>query len=305
MLLRSRIAWGCNAAILSLAMITPPPAEAQTTDWPRRTVTTVIGFAVGGNSDALARLLTQRMTAQLKQPFVVDARVGAGGAIAMRSVGQAEPDGYTIFFAAAPQIGVVPHIQKLNFDPLKELTPVSAFATGPFLLVVNVDTPVKTLAEFVALAKQRRLNYGTGGVGSNSHMTAALAALAGRQIDFMFGNASEVVPQADNGKLRIIAVAAETRMKQLPHVPTLSETYPNTTVPTWNGVMVPARTPKPIIDKIAAQVIAAARDPEMIEKLARLGLEPDGNSPEEFAAQIRREQPVFDAAIKAAGLQSQ
>jgi tripartite-type tricarboxylate transporter receptor subunit TctC len=326
MLLRSRIAWGCNAAILSLAMITPPPAEAQTTDWPRRTVTTVIGFAVGGNSDALARLLTQRMTAQLKQPFVVDARVGAGGAIAMRSVGQAEPDGYTVFFAAAPQIGVVPHIQKLNFDPLKELTPVSAFATGPFLLVVNVDTPVKTLAEFVALAKQRRLNYGTGGVGSNSHMTAALfasragidatsipfrgngpalAALAGRQIDFMFGNASEVVPQADNGKLRIIAVAAETRMKQLPHVPTLSETYPNTTVPTWNGVMVPARTPKPIIDKIAAQVIAAARDPEMIEKLARLGLEPDGNSPEEFAAQIRREQPVFDAAIKAAGLQSQ
>src|SRR5262249_21155575 len=130
----------------------------------------------GGNSDVLARLLTNRMAEQLKQPFVIEPKVGAGGAVAMKYIGQAEPDGYTIFFAAAPQIGVIPNIQKLNFDPRTELAPVSAFATGPFLLVINAQTPVKTVPEFVALAKGRRLNFGTGGAGSNSHLTAELFA---------------------------------------------------------------------------------------------------------------------------------
>ena len=315
-----------TSAILGLAISASSSVYAQPADWPTRTVTTVIGFAVGGNSDVLARLLTNRMATQLGQPFVVEPRVGGSGIVAMRSVGRSEPDGYTIFFAAAPQIGVVPKIQKLNFDPLKELAPVSAFATGPFLLVVNADTPVKTVAEFIELAKKRQLNYGTGGAGSNAHLTAALfasragidvinipfrgtgpatVALIGGQIDFMFANASDVVPQVNSGQLRIIAVMADKRMKQLPNVPTVNETYPNTVVPSWNGVMVPAKTPKPIIDKIAAQVIEAARDPDIVEKLANLGLQPDGNSPEEFAAQIKREQPQFDAAIAAAGLQQQ
>lgn len=325
-IIRPLILGGTARWALVAALASTSAAYAQTTDWPTRTVTTVIGFAAGGNSDVLARLLTTRMAEQLKQSFVIEPRVGGGGTVAMRSVGQAEPDGYTMFFAAAPQIGVIPNIQKIGFDPLQVLAPVSAFATGPFVLVVNAATPVTTVAEFVALAKTRTLNYGTGGAGSNSHLTTALfasragievtnipfrgtgpamAALIGGQIDFMFGNASDVVPNADNGRLRIIAVAAEKRMKQLPNVPTVSETYPNTATPSWNGVMVPARTPKPIIDKIAAQVIAAAHDPDIVQKLANLGLEPDGNTPEELAAQIKREQPQFDAAIKAAGLKQE
>ncbi len=316
---------GLVLGVLALSAAPPSGARAQA-DWPSRPVTTVIGFAAGGNSDVLARLLTHRMAEQLKQPFIIEPRVGGGGVVAMRSVGQAEPDGYTIFFAAAPQIGVVPNIQKIGFDPLQVLAPVSAFATGPFLLAVNSATPVSTLAEFVALAKSRKLNFGTGGAGSNSHLTTmlfasragfeatnipfrstgpAMTALIGGQIDFMFGNASDVVPQADNGKIRIIAVAADRRMKQLPNVPTVSETYPNTAMPSWNGVMVPAKTPRPIIDKIASQVIAAAKDPAIVEKLANLGLEPDGTTAEEFAAQIKREQPRFDEAIKAAGLKQE
>ncbi len=279
--------WAILGALALSTALLASEAGAQPTDWPSKPVTTVIGFAAGGNSDVLARLLTSRMTEELKQAFVIEARVGGGGVVAMRSVGQAEPDGYTMFFAAAPQIGVTPYIQKLNFDPLTELVPVSAFATGPFLLVVNSSTPVHTVAEFVALAKSRTLNYGTGGAGSNSHLSTTLfasragfeatnipfrgtgpgmAALLGGQIDFMFGNASEVLPNADNGRLRIIAVAAEKRMKQLPNVPTISETYSNTATPSWNGVMVPAKTPKPIIDKIAAQVIAAAHDPNIVEQ---------------------------------------
>lgn len=318
--------WKLSIVLALSASTLPACAVAQGMDWPSRPVTTVVGYAAGGNSDVLARLLTTRMAEQLRQPFIVEPRVGGGGIVALRSVAQAEPDGYTIMFAAAPQIGVLPNIQKLNFDPLNELAPVSAFATGPFLLVVNADTPVKTVAELVALARTRNLNYGSGGAGSNSHLTAALfaaragievtnvpfrgtapamAALLGNQIDFMFGNASEVVPNAESRLLRIIAVAAEKRMKQLPNVPTISETYPNTSTPSWNGIMVPAKTPRPIIDKIAAQVIAAARDPDIVAKLATLGLEPDGTTPEELAAQIKREQPMFDAAIKAAGLKQE
>jgi tripartite-type tricarboxylate transporter receptor subunit TctC len=286
----------------------------------------VIGFGLGGNSDVLARLLTHRMTEQLKQPFVIESRVGGGGAVAMRSVGQAGPDGYTLFFAAAPQIGVVPQIQTLGFDPLEILTPVSVFATGPFLLTINASTPVNTVPEFVKWAKGRNLNFGSGGAGSNAHLTAAvflqraaldgtnvpfrgsgnaMTALLAGQIDFVFGNASDVMPFVDGGKVKVIGVAAEQRIRQLPDVPTIGEIYPRLAMPSWNGVMAPAQTPRPIIDEVAAQVIAAARDPDIVDKLYKLGLEPNGTTPEEFAAQIKHEQPQFDEGVKAAGLKQQ
>lgn len=314
------------AALMWFGALAPAGVAAQTTDWPTRTVTVVIGFGPGGNSDVLARLLSNRMAEHLRQPFVVESRAGGGGAVAMRAVGQAEPDGYTLFFAAAPQIGVVPQIQKLGFDPLQLLTPVSVFATGPFLLTVNAATPVSTVPEFVRWAKGRNLNYGSGGAGSNAHLTAALflkraglegtnvpfrgsgnamTALIAGQIEFVFGNASDVMPFVDGGQVKVIGVAAEQRMRQLPNVPTVGETYPRLAMPSWNGVMVPARTPKPVIDKIAAQVIAAARDPGIVDKLSKLGLEANGTTPEDFAAQIRREQPQFDDAVQAAGLKQQ
>jgi tripartite-type tricarboxylate transporter receptor subunit TctC len=286
----------------------------------------VTGFAAGGNSDVLARLLTNRMAKQLKQPFVVESRVGASGVVAMRYVGQSEPNGYTLFFAAAPQIGVVPNIQKLNFRPLDILTPVSVFATGPFLLTVSASAPVSTVTEFVQWAKSKKLNYATGGAGSNAHLTAAvfmsrigaeavnvpfrgsgasMTALISDQVDFTFGNASDVMPFVDSGKVKILGVAADRRMTQLPNVPAINETVPGPPMPSWNGVMVASKTPKPIIDKIAAQVIAAAKDPAIVEKLLLLGLEPNGTTPESFAEQIKREQPEFDAAIAAAGLKQQ
>ena len=317
---------GAIAAAWPIATQRPTDAAAQGTDWPARPVTMVIGFGPGGNSDVLARLLTHRMAEQLKQPFVVESRVGGSGAVAMRSVGQASPDGYTLFFAAAPQIGVVPQIQKLGFNPLEILTPVSVFATGPFLLTVNASTPVNTVPEFVKWAKGRNLNFGSGGAGSNAHLTAAvflqragldgtnvpfrgsgnaMTALLAGQIDFVFGNASDVMPFVDGGKVKVIGVAAEQRIRQLPDVPTIGETYPRLAMPSWNGVMAPALTPRPIIGKVAAQVTAAAKDPDIVDKLYKLGLEPNGTTPEEFAAQIRHEQPQFDEAIKAADLKQQ
>lgn len=300
-------------------------AKAQSTEWPSRAVTVVVPFAAGGNTDIMARIASQKLAEALKQSFVVENRVGAGGAIAATYVAQATPDGYTLFFAAAPQIAVVPNVSKVNYDPIKDFTPVSFFGTGPFILAINSAIPAKTIPEFVTYAKARKLNYGSGGTGSVSHLSGALfvaragldsvhipfrggapamAALLGGQVDMYFGNAADIIPHVESGKARIIGVASDKRMKQLPDVPTVSETYPDFSLSAWNGFLVPSKTPKVIVDKLAQHVIAAAKDPAVIAQLTKLGIEPNGTTPTESAAQIAREQPQFDIAIKAANIKT-
>ncbi len=299
------------------------PAYAQATDWPTRNVNVVVPFAAGGNTDIMARLASQKLSETLKQTFVVENRVGAGGAIAANYVLQAPADGYTLFFGAAPQIAVLPKVQKVNYDPIKDFTPVSIFGTGPFILAINAAIPAKTIPEFVTYAKTKKLNYGSGGTGSVSHLSGALfvaragidsthipfrggapamTALLGGQVEMYFGNAADIIPHVETGKARILGVAADKRMKQLPDIPTLSEFYPNFSLSAWNGFLVSSKTPKPIVEKLAKNVIAAARDPGIVSQLTKLGIEPNGTTPEESAAQIAREQPQFDTAIKAAGL---
>ena len=310
-------------ALAIAAALTPAAAPAQTPEWPARTVSVIVPFAPGGNTDVMARMASARLAAELKQTFVVENRVGAGGALAANQVAQAAPDGYTLLFGAAPQIAVVPKIQKVNYDPAKSFAPVSIFGTGPFILAINGAIPAKTIRDFAAYGKSRKLNYGSGGVGSIGHLSGALfvaragidsvhvpfqggapamTALLGGQIDMYFGNASEIVPHAQDGKVTILGVAAEARMPQLPQVPTISEVYPNFSLSSWNGFLAPAATPRPIVDRIARLTIAAARDAEIVAQLTKLGVTPNGTTPEEFAAQIAREQPQFDAAIEAAGL---
>ena len=299
--------------------LAPAPALAQAIDWPARTVTVIGPYAAGGNSDIMARMLSQRLSEELKQRFIVENRVGAGGATAAAHVAQSAPDGYTVFFAASPQIGLVPYVQKVTYDPRKDFAPVSAFGSGPFVLAINAAIPSLTVAEFVNYAKARQINYGSAGIASVGHLSGALfvsrngldavhvpfrgggpamIALLGGQIDMYFGNASEIIPHAESGKVRILGVAAEQPIKQLPNVPPIK----GNAVPTWNGLFVPAKTPKPIIDKLAEHAIAAAKDPEIIAQLRKLGIEPHGTTPEEFAEWMKRDQPLFDAAIKAANL---
>jgi tripartite-type tricarboxylate transporter receptor subunit TctC len=321
-----RSARKCGGLALALAAagwFAPASAHAQATDWPTRSVTVVVGYAAGGNTDVMARMASKTLSEELKQSFVVDNRIGAGGAIAASYAAQAAPDGYTLFFAASPQIAIVPQIQKVNYDPKKDFAPVSIFGTGPFILGISSAIPAKTLAEFVAYAKPRKINYGSSGAGSVAHLAAALlvaragldavhvpfrgsgqvtAALLGGQIDMFFGNASDLVPQAESGKVTILGVAAPQRMKQLPNVPTISETYPNFALSSWNGFLAPAATPRAIIDKLASLVVPATKDPAIVAQLDSLGITPNGTTPAEFAAQIAREQPLFDEAIAAAGL---
>jgi tripartite-type tricarboxylate transporter receptor subunit TctC len=238
-------------------------------------------------------------------------------------VAQAPPDGYTLLFGAAPQIAVVPKIQAVKYDPHKDLVPVSVFGTGPFILAVSAATPARTMQEYVVWAKGHAINFGSGGTGSIGHLSGALfvaragiegvhvpfsggapalTALLGSQIDMYFGNASELIPQAQSGKLRLLGVAADKRMKQLPDVPTVSELFPNFSLNSWNGILVPARTPQAIINRLADHLIAAARDTVNVTQLEKLGIEANGTTPQEFLAQIEREQPQFDAAMRAANL---
>jgi tripartite-type tricarboxylate transporter receptor subunit TctC len=283
----------------------------------------VVGYAAGGNTDVMARMASKKLSEDLRQSFVVENRIGAGGAIAATYVAQAAPDGYTLFFAASPQIAIVPRLQKVNYDPRRDFTPVSIFGSGPFILGIRSSIPAKTIAEFVSYAGTRKINYGSSGVGSVAHLAGALfaaragfdavhvpfrgssqvtGALLGEQIDMFFGNASDLVPQAENGKVTLLGVATPRRMAQLPQVPTINETYPGTSLESWNGFLIPARTPREIIDKLAQHAIAAAKDPANVAQLTALGIEAKGTTPEDFLAQIDREQPQFDAAIKAARL---
>lgn len=294
-------------------------ANAQGGDWPSRVVTVIGPFAAGGNNDIMARLASEFLSNEFKRRFVVENRVGSGGALAAAYVAQSAPDGYTLLFAASPQIGLVPYIQKVNYDPVKDFVPVSAFGSGPFLLAVNAAIEPKTTEEFIAYAKGRNINYGSAGIGSVGHLSAALfvkltgisashvpfrggapaiVALLGGHIDMYFGNASEILPQAQDGKLRILGAAAEQPLGQLPHVPVIK----GTAIPTWNGFLAPAQTPKAVVDKLAKAIIAATKDPGIVSQLQKLGIEPNGTTPEEFAEWVRRDQPQFDAAIAAAQL---
>jgi len=311
------------AGVVLAAIVAPAVGQGQRTDWPARTVTVVVPFAAGGNTDMMARLASQRLSETFNQSFVVENRVGAGGAIAASYVALAVPDGYTLLFAAAPQIAVLPHVQKVNYDQLKDFTPVSVFGTGPFILAISGGIPAKTIPEFVKYASTRQLSYGSGGVGSVGHLSGALfvaraginavhvpyrggapamTGLLGGQVDMYFGNAADIIPHAEGGKVRIIGVATAKRMEQLPDVPTVGETFPGFALSAWNGFLVPARTPSVIVDKLANAVIAASKDAAVIEQLRKLGVEPNGTTSEEFAAQITREQPQFDLAITAANL---
>jgi tripartite-type tricarboxylate transporter receptor subunit TctC len=229
-----------------------------------------------------------------------------------------------LFFAASPQIAIVPRLQKVGYDPIKDFEPVSIFGTGHSSLASAPRSRRERLPD--SYAQTRKINYGSSGTGSVAHLAGALlaaragfaavhipfrgsgqvtAALLGGQIDMFFGNASDLVPQAESGKVRLLGVATPQPMKQLPDVPTISSTFVDFSLASWNGFLAPAKTPREIIDKLAQQVIAAAKDPTNVAQLTALGIEPNGTTPEEFRAQIDREQPQFDAAINAANLKLQ
>ncbi|MGE5819705.1 MAG: Bug family tripartite tricarboxylate transporter substrate binding protein [Deltaproteobacteria bacterium] len=294
--------------------------------WPERPVTIIVPFAAGGNTDGIARMMAQWLGDIFGKPFVVENRPGAGGAIAAEVVAKAQPDGYTLFVAALPVVAIVPVLNKVNFDPQKDLAPISNVATNPFVLVVNKDLPIKTLKDFVDYVGQRKdqLSYSSGGVGSLNHLSMALflkqagltmthvpykgnapalADVVAGHVPTMFSNLSDALPQVQGGTIRMLAVSGETRSPLAPQIPTVAESgYPNYKVLTWNGLMAPAGTPPEIIEKLAREIAIAVKDPKFKLQLVQYGVDPLGSTPSEFKAMVARDIAIWTEAINVAGL---
>jgi tripartite-type tricarboxylate transporter receptor subunit TctC len=313
-------------AIVSAAL-TQQPAASFAADWPSRPVTLVVPFAAGGNTDTIARIFAGYMSAKLGQPFIVDNRDGASGAIAAETVAHAAPDGYTLFYGSTPQISIVPYMQHVNYDPQKDFIPTSIFGVGTFVLSVNADLPVKTTGEFIAYAKARpgKLSYGSGGNATISRLAASLfVARAGldlvhipyrgggpAMVDFLghhfemyFGSALEVVPLKSDPRIRLLGISSAKRSPQFPELQPIADVLSGFNLSTWNGLMAPAGTPPEIVNRLIQVSIEAAHDPAVGEKLRNLNIEPGGGSQEEFIQTIRDERATIGEAIKAAGIKN-
>ena len=319
-LTRRAVCLGISATALAAAS-----ASAGAADWPLRPVTLVVPYSPGGNTDMMARLAGQYLADKLGQPFVIENRAGGGGSVGAIAVARAQPDGYTLLFGASTQIINIPMLQKVSYDPQKDLVPISIFGAGPYLLGIKASLPCNTLQEFISYVKANpgKLNYATAGIGGNIHLNTALfvaragldmvavpyksgapamAALVGGEVEMYFGNASELMQHTDSKFIKILAVSTLQKLKQLPDVPTGAETYPGFNTSSWNGFFAPTGTPTPILDLLATETIAAAREPAIVERLNRLAILPFGTTQGEFRKVIEESRVTNRVAMKAAGL---
>src|SRR5947207_1546829 len=306
--------------LMLLALLVSQAALAQA--WPNRPVRFLVPFAAGaGINDIMARLVGQHLGAGLGQPVVIENRAGAGGIAGTEAAAKAAPDGYT-FLMTNVSLVTSAYLYKLSYDPQKDFIPVTLVATSPLMLVVHPSVAAKSVQELVALAKANpgRLNFGSGGVGSTPHLSVelfksaagfdavhvpykggapALNDLVGGQLSFMIENMPGTMPFVKAGKLRALAITSAERSPLEPALPTMAEAgVPGYEVVGWNGLVAVRGTPPEIVARLAAEVAQILRTPEVKERLATLGAEPVGNTPEEFGAFIRAENARWGRIIK-------
>ncbi|AMN41860.1 Bug family tripartite tricarboxylate transporter substrate binding protein [Rhodoplanes sp. Z2-YC6860] len=317
------------AAPLVAAIVFVTSSLAQPNAWPQQPVKIVVGLAAGGLTDTITRIIAQPLGEQLGQPMVVENRPGAAGTIAAEVVARGPADGYTLVMGNLPQMVILPAMQTTKYDPLKDFAPISLVGSNPFVLCVNPKLPVHTLAEFIAYVKARpgQLAFGSGGIGNGTHLSMAyflklagldmihvpykggapaMADLVAGHVVANFSSSSDALPQVRAGTVRAIAVSSGTRWPKLPDVPTVSELgYPTFKTITWNGLMAPAKTPKEIVSRVAAEVARAVKEPAVIEHMGNQGIDPIGSTPEEFAAAIKDDVALWTEAVNAAGVKGQ
>jgi tripartite-type tricarboxylate transporter receptor subunit TctC len=310
--------------IVVAAIASANPVHSQ--EWPQRPVKIVVPYAPGGNSDAIGRVIARHLGEAFGQPFVMENRPGASGAIAAEAVARSPADGYTLFLASLTQMAIMPAAIKTSFDPLKDVVPISAISTNSLVLVVHPSLPVKSVAEFVAYAGNQhgQLTYAAAGVGSITHLSMALflkragiemtpvmykggapamTDIIAGHVKAQFAIAASVVPYAVGDVLRLLAVSSAQRMPQIPHVPTISESgFPGFQVLNWTGLVAPTGTPKGVVDRTAREVSRAVKDPKIAALLTATGVDPLGNTPEEFAAMIAADVALWGEAVKIAGV---
>ncbi len=300
---------------------------AQAQEWPQKQVTIVVPFAAGGSADLLARILQQHLQQKFGVPFVVENRSGAGGSIGAGFVAKAPADGYTLLVGTVSSNAINAFLYtKLNFDVARDFQPVSLLVRFPNLLFVNPKLPAKTVPELVAYLKANagKVNYGSSGNGTSSHLSAVMFEIAtgtkmthvpfrstaevvnsmiGGHIDLAIDSMTTTWPHAQSGAVRAIGVTTPQRSPTAPDVPTIGETLTGYEATAWQGLFAPAGTPRPIVDKIAAEVKRIWLLPEVVTVLKNVGAEPAPSSPDEFADYTRAERARWGEVVKAAGVQ--
>jgi tripartite-type tricarboxylate transporter receptor subunit TctC len=313
-------------AIVTLAIpfILPGAAVAQT--WPAKAVRVVIPWPPGGSNDVVGRIVMQKVGESLGQQFVVDNRAGASGAIGSESVAKAPPDGYTIMVHSTTHLGNAHLYKKLPYDTLKDFAPVGTLAAQPGALATHPSLPVKSVKDFIALAKAQpgQINYSSSGNGSAPHLSMALltsmtginlvhipykggapqvTALMGGEAQASLATISTVIMHVKSARLRALGVSSAKRSGMMPDVPTIAEAgVPGYEMSPWIGVYVPANTPKAIIDKLNTESNKALKHPDVASSLINQVLDPQPSTPEEFAQRIKIDYEKYGKLVKAVGV---
>jgi tripartite-type tricarboxylate transporter receptor subunit TctC len=304
------------------AVIGTAPAQ----DYPSRPITLVVPYAAGGGNDVMARIVGEKMSRTLGQQIVIENRPGAGGALATRQVAKASPDGYTLVIGGTGSLAVNPTLlPNVGYDVRKDFAPVGMIGSSAMIVLIHPSIPAKTIAELVALADREpgKLTYASAGVGSGIHLGAelfasmagiklvhvpykgtgpALTDLIGGHVSIYFSSLPSAIGLVKEGKVHALAVTGAKRSGVFPDVPTVAETLPGFEAVLRYGIVAPAGTPRPIVERLNAALRQALADPDTIERMARDGTDPVPSSPEDYAADIDREERKWSDVVKRAGL---
>lgn len=304
------------------------PDAAQ--DYPTRPITLIVPYSAGGGNDLTARVVAEHMSRTLGQQIVIENRGGAGGSIATRQVARAAPDGYTLALGGTGTLAVDPTLYpNAGYDPRKDFAPVGLIATSPLVLLTHPSLPARSIEELIALAKKEsgKINYASAGAGSGIHLAAelfaamtgtklthipykgsapALTDLLGGHVSLYFSSLPPAIGYVREGKLRALAVTGPTRSTLFPELPTMAESgLPDYEAVLHYGIIAPAGTPRPIIDKLNAELRAALMSEDVRARLTSAGAEPLSSTPEEYAADIDREETKWSRIVKLSGAKAE
>jgi tripartite-type tricarboxylate transporter receptor subunit TctC len=315
-------------AAAALAMLVAVGSASAQSGFPTRAVHILVPYAAGGAVDILARTLGDTVSKQWGQPVIVENRPGAGGVVASQALAGSAPDGYTLIVVASGHPTNAYLYAKLPYDTFKDFTPLTLLASSPNILLVRADSPFKTLAEIIALAKAKpgSLSYGHAGNGTSTHLAGelfkalakvdiegipykggapAINDLLGGQIPMTFNNGPESVGQIEAGTVRALAVTTASRASFLPDVPSISETVPGYNTEVWWGLLGPAGMPSDLVTRISQDFVAALNTDVVKQRLTKLGASPIGSSPQAFDAKIHADYEKWGPVIKAAGIKAE
>ncbi len=301
----------------------PGYTVAQTAKFPLKPIRMVVGYAPGGGSDIMGRLIAQQMTEALGQQVIVENRPGAAQNVAAEYVAKSSPDGYTLFLSSAA-LGInVSLYSKINYDPVKDFAPIAVFATSPNLLLVHPSFPARTVREFIAVARKNpgKLNFSSSGSGSTQHLSGemlklqigvdmthipykgsapSMTALASGEVDFSFNNIPSAQPFLTPGRIRALAITGEKRSPLLPGLPTMIEGgLPGFVTATWYGVLAPAGIPAELVTALNAVIVKAVRKEDFRKRLAQTGADPMTETPEYFQKMLLAEIERWSKVVKA------